>query len=70
MKISKRFQDLKEKQPYWSDTIIFNTCITGKSLLRTEISKAFKLLVDKSEYDKSDLDDIIAHSQSLALLKR
>lgn len=70
MKISKWFQDLKEKQPYWSDTMIFNTCITEKSLLRTEISKAFKSLVDKSEYDKSDLDDLIAHSQSLALLKR
>lgn len=69
MKISKWFQDLKEKQPYWSDTMIFNTCITGKSLLRTEISKAFKFLVDKTEYDKSDLDEILEHSRSLAILK-
>lgn len=65
MKISKWFQDLKDKCPYWSDLMIFNTCISGKSLYKTDIVKSFKQLVDKEEYSKSDLEEILEHTKSL-----
>jgi hypothetical protein len=26
--VKKLFDELKEKKPYWSDIVIFNTCIT------------------------------------------
>jgi hypothetical protein len=69
MKIEKWFNELKEREPYWSDLTIFNTCITDRSLTKGEIGKAFNKLVHKDEYVGVDKDDLLEFCYSLVAKK-
>jgi len=63
--LEKSFNKVKRENPYWSDLICFNSCISGKKFSKTLIRTYFKKLVDKQDYSKSDLEEILKHSFSL-----
>lgn len=64
-RINSWFNALKEKNPYWSDLIIFNTCITDKKVGIIELGRAFRQLVDKEDYEGVNKEAVLAHAKSL-----
>lgn len=57
--IKRAFQKINNSD--WSTLTIFNTCITGRNFGRMAIGKAFKELVDKSDYEGIDRDKILEY---------
>lgn len=69
MNIEKHFNELKEKNPYLSSLMIFNTCITGKKVGKIELGKAFNKLVDKEDWRGNPKDDVLGHCYTLIAKK-
>jgi hypothetical protein len=63
--VKKLFDELKEKKPYWSDIVIFNTCITWKKLSTKQISKSIRKLIDKNEYLWVNINELIEYAKKL-----
>lgn len=57
--IKKRFEMFKERNPYWSSFTCFANAITGKEYGKIAIGLAFRKLVEKDDYSKSDRDEIL-----------
>ncbi len=68
-KIDNWFNNQKKEQPYWSDIVIFNTCITGKKVYKTDLGKAFNRLVNKEDWKGNLKDDILGHCYTLIAKK-
>ena len=65
MKLEQAFYSLQERNPYWSSYICLANAIIGKNHSKSDIGLAFKNLVDKDDYDKSDKERLLKHLCSL-----
>jgi hypothetical protein len=66
MKLEQPFYSLQERNPYWSSYTCLANAVIGKKYLKTEIRLAFRKLVYRDDYAKSESEQIIAHLISLS----
>jgi len=59
--IRRRFDDVKEKNPYYSDYICFAFAIEGQKFTRKRLINWFNKLVDKDDYVRNERPQIIDH---------
>lgn len=57
--IQRRFEGLQEKHPNLSTYIIFAKAVRGQRFTRPIMTKWFKKLVDKNDYDPKDRNTLI-----------
>ncbi len=59
--IERRFNNILEKNPYWSSYICFAETIRERGFSSQTISRWFNKLVDKNDYDKKEKKGIVMH---------
>jgi hypothetical protein len=57
--LEEKFIELKEKRPAWSDYLCFSNTVFGKGYTFAQIKDGFMKLVDKMEYSKGDLEEVL-----------
>lgn len=63
--LEKSFNKVKRENPYWSDIICFNNTLIGRNFKKGEINKMFRKLVSRDDYEKKDLEKVLAFCYSL-----
>jgi hypothetical protein len=63
-----RFQELKETKKSLSDYLCFSNAVYGKGFSFNEIKTNFLKLVDRSDYSRSDLDEILQDLYRMSLI--
>jgi len=58
--IKRRFNNIQEKNPYWSSMTCFNEAIKEQGFSKKNIYYWFPKLVDKKDYSKSDKKEILS----------
>ncbi len=58
--IQRRFNNVQEKNPYWSSMICFNEAIKEQGFSQKNIYYWFPKLVDRDDYDRSDKTEILS----------
>ena len=66
-RIEASFNKLEKKHPEWSTYVIFSEVVSGKNFSALNISRNFKKLVDKSDYEWQPLKEVRAFAESLLL---
>jgi hypothetical protein len=56
--IEAQFDELKRKNPYLGDVILFNRAIRGKNFPQSTLYKFFNKLVSKDEYAADEKDEV------------
>lgn len=56
--IQRRFEIIKNQNPYWSDYICFAESVVGMDFGRPSLSRWFNKLIEKDDYDKKDRNQI------------
>ncbi len=64
--IQRRFNNIQEKNPYWSSIICFNEAIREQGFSQKNIYYWLPILVDKDDYDKSDKKEILSFLKMLS----
>ncbi len=68
--IERRFNSIASKNPYWSSYICFAEAIKSQSFSKEIIHHWFYKLVEKNDYDKKDVRQILKHLASLSESKK
>ena len=68
--VERRFNNITEKNPFWSSYICFAEAVKEQHFNRQAIHRWFQKLVDKNDYAKSDKRAILAHLENLTNLVR
>lgn len=64
--IERRFNNITERNPFWSSYICFAEAIKGQKFSKQMIHRWFSKLVAKDDYDNKDKKDILAHLAELS----
>lgn len=54
-----RFDNIKEKNPFWGDYICFAETVRGQNFKESTIARWFSLLVPKDDYEQSDKKQLL-----------
>jgi hypothetical protein len=65
--LKQKFTELRENKN-WSDYLCFSTVVYGKGYTFSDIKKNFLKLVDKTDYHKDDLDEVLGDLYSKSLI--
>lgn len=57
--IKRVFENIKRKNPYWSDYICFSQAVSGKCFSKKTISRYFNKLVDNNDYSRREKKAIL-----------
>ncbi len=68
--IERRFNDLQEKRPNCSSLINFNGAIKGQNFSRKRLGRYFVKLVEKGDYSRKGVKEILDYAFALSSLKR
>ena len=64
--IERRFNNIQQKNPYWSSYVCFFSAIERQNFTKQTIARWFNKLVEKDDYSSSDkkaiLTQLYAHS--------
>ena len=63
--LERRFNNIKTRNPYWSDYICFAEAVKGQKFTRDILMRWFNKLVDKDDYAKRDKRKIITNLRAL-----
>lgn len=67
MNIQKRFEEIQNKNPYWSSIVCFNNLVASyKKLSPLTINHWFRKLVDKDDYEKNEKSELLEYSLFLS----
>jgi len=66
-RIEASFNKLEKKHPEWSTYTIFSEVISGKNFSALNISRNFKKLVDKDDYDRREMQNIIKYLRCVSV---
>lgn len=58
-KLEMSFRNLEKNNPYWSSYTCLAVAVIGKGYGKMAIGQAFKKLVEKDDYSRSDKDRIL-----------
>ncbi len=64
--IERKFNQIHEDNPYWSSLICFNETMNELNYTQRTISKWFKKLVDKDDYEGIDSSILIKQAFQLS----
>ncbi len=59
--IRRRFERIKEENPYWSSLICFTGAVWNQNFSRQAIHRWFNKLVDKDDYVPSDKKQVLSY---------
>jgi hypothetical protein len=65
--MKNRFQQIAKQNPGWSSYICFAELVRKVKMTQYEIRKWFSQLVDKDDYSRSDLNEILNHLYDIGL---
>ncbi|OGI25785.1 MAG: hypothetical protein A3J76_01000 [Candidatus Moranbacteria bacterium RBG_13_45_13] len=68
--LERRFNNIAERNPFWSSHICFAEAVKGQKFSRQIIHRWFQKLVDKDDYARSDKRAVLAHLENLTSLLR
>jgi len=68
--LEARFRNVSRYNPFWSDYICFAESVDGQKFSRSTIAHWFKQLVDKSDYDLKDRNNLIRQLFTLSNPKK
>ncbi|MDD5552070.1 MAG: hypothetical protein PHI88_02870 [Candidatus Pacebacteria bacterium] len=57
--LERRFNNIADKNPFWSSYICFSKAIDGQKFSKQIISRYFNKLVSKEDYNRSDKREIL-----------
>lgn len=63
--LERRFNNIKKRNPLWSDYICFAEAVKGQKFSREAIRRWFNKLVDKDDYDRRDKRKLIMNLEAL-----
>jgi len=66
-RIEASFNKLEKKHPEWSTYVIFSEVVSGKNFSALNISRNFKKLVDKDDYDRREMQNIIKYLRCVSV---
>lgn len=64
--IQSRFNKIQHKQPYWSDYICLAEAVRGQKFTRRRIYSHFRNLVNKTDYDDTDVNKLVRHLHKIS----
>lgn len=67
-RIIRDFEELRIKKPLHGDHLIFRSLIRGKGLKFNSLKMLFEKLVDKRDYSKEDLEEILKDDYKATLI--
>lgn len=68
--LERRFNNITEKNPFWSSYICFAEAIVYQRFSRSIIHRWFQKLVDKDDYARNEKRAILEHLENLTNLPR
>ncbi len=57
--VQKRFQQIEQKNPYWSSLICFTEAIRGQRFKKDTLHRSFNKLVNRDDYQECHRRDIL-----------
>ena len=63
--IQRRFNDITEKNPYWSSHTSFAMAIMKQKFSRKSLHYWFNKLVEKADYAKSEKQEVMLYLEEL-----
>jgi len=67
--IKRRFDNIAEKNPYWSSYLCFAEAIKNRSFSKGIIRKHFNRLIEKNDYSMTEKREIINYLYQLSISK-
>lgn len=64
--LERRFNNIQEKNPFWSSYICFAEAVTGQRFTPPILHRWFQKLVAKDDYSQSDKRSLLRHLDLLS----